>query len=74
MYFYNQNKKAVLTNTTATNVRTELCPVCKGTGKYVHYHFARGQSTAHFDWWYETTCHGRNGKGWVVVPVYYGIR
>lgn len=41
----------------------EVCPVCKGSGKYKQY--GEGLSTVSY---YETTCHGCNGKGWVIVP------
>lgn len=41
----------------------EICPVCKGSGKYKQY--GEGLSTISY---YETTCHGCNGKGWVIVP------
>lgn len=66
--------KTFLTNHTAQNVHTELCPVCHGTGKYTEWHFARGQSTGCFDYSFTRTCHGCGGKGWVVVTTTYGIR
>jgi len=50
---------------------SEICPVCRGSGKYKetwNYGTTTGAS-------YETVCHGCNGKGWVVVDdqtYYYG--
>lgn len=66
--------KTYLTNHTMQNTHTELCPVCHGSGKYTEYHFARGQSTSHFDYSFTRTCHGCGGKGWVIVPTIYGLR
>ena len=43
--------------------KADLCPVCRGTGKYkkiTNY----GSCTTE----YERTCHGCDGKGWVVFP------
>jgi hypothetical protein len=37
----------------------ELCPVCKGSGKYPDYH--EGSTAGPI----ERTCHGCDGKGWV---------
>lgn len=41
----------------------EICPVCKGTGKYKEY-WDYGTSTSAS---YEHTCHGCNGAGWITV-------
>lgn len=43
---------------------SEICPVCKGSGKYKEYWDYNTTTGAS----YEHTCHGCNGKGWVVVP------
>ena len=41
----------------------EICPVCKGSGKYKQY----GERLSTISY-YETTCNGCNGKGWVIIP------
>lgn len=66
--------KTYLTNTTAQPTHTEICPICQGTGKYIEWHFARGQSTGNFDYYFTRTCHGCGGKGWIVVPTIYGVQ
>ena len=43
--------------------KADLCPVCKGTGKYREI-VSYGTITAKF----EKTCHGCDGKGWVIFP------
>lgn len=45
-------------------MKAEMCPVCKGTGKYVEY-LNYCTNTAPYT---EKTCHGCSGKGWVLVP------
>lgn len=47
------------------------CPVCDGSGKYREGLKDYGISTRTF---ITRTCHGCSGKGWVVVPIIYGIR
>lgn len=42
----------------------EICPVCKGTGKYKEYLDYVTTTQAYC----EKTCHGCSGKGWVIVP------
>lgn len=61
-------------NQIAQSTHAELCPVCKGSGKYVEYHFARGQYIGNFDFRTERTCHGCGGTGWVVISTVYGVR
>lgn len=61
-------------NKIVQNTHAEICPVCNGSGKYIEYNFARGQSTGNFDYSFISTCHGCGGKGWVVVGTIYGIR
>ena len=41
----------------------EVCPVCKGTGKYKDYTNCNYSATIYV----EKTCHGCAGKGWVTV-------
>ena len=41
----------------------EICPVCKGSGKYRDYSNCNHTSTIYV----ERTCHGCNGIGWVEV-------
>ena len=41
----------------------EICPVCKGTGKYKEY-WNYGKTT---NVSYEHTCHGCKGIGWITV-------
>lgn len=43
------------------NNHSEICPVCKGTGKYKEY---TNYSCSIYS---EHTCHGCNGKGWVTI-------
>lgn len=45
-------------------MKAEICPVCKGIGKYVEY-LNYYINTAPYT---EKTCHGCNGRGWVSVP------
>ncbi len=45
-------------------MKAELCPVCKGTGKYVRFPYLAGTNAAE----YEQVCHGCGGQGWVQVP------
>ena len=45
----------------------ELCPVCKGTGKYKDYTNCNYTSITYI----EKTCHGCNGMGWVEVTDEY---
>lgn len=66
--------KTFRTNQIAQNVHAEICPVCNGSGKYIEYHFARGQSTGKFDYHFTRPCHGCDGKGWVVIATVYGLR
>ena len=40
-------------------MRAVLCPVCKGNGKLT--------PQGNYAGYYEVTCHGCNGKGWVEV-------
>lgn len=44
-------------------MKTEVCPVCKGSGIYKEY-FNYSINTAPD---IQKTCHGCNGKGWIVV-------
>lgn len=62
--------KTFMTNQIAQNVHAELCPVCKGSGKYKKY-FTTFSTGAIYT---EMTCHGCGGKGWVVVQITYGVR
>lgn len=43
--------------------RAEICPVCKGSGKYRKY-YVTGLTA---DSYTETTCHGCNGIGWITI-------
>lgn len=45
--------------------KADLCPVCKGTGKYTEYNVYVGSN---FNTTIERTCHGCDGKGWVIFP------
>lgn len=50
---------------------SELCPVCKGSGRYRKVIDPLGmgyKNTSIGICSYETNCHGCNGKGWVVIP------
>lgn len=40
---------------------SEICPVCKGAGKYKEY---TNYSCSIYS---EHTCHGCNGKGWIII-------
>lgn len=76
-YFLNGGRscgKTYLSTRTVDPVHTEICPVCKGSGIYIEYRFARGQYTGNFDYSFTRTCHGCGGKGWIVVPFVYGIK
>ncbi|GAH57382.1 unnamed protein product [marine sediment metagenome] len=42
---------------------TEICPVCKGSGKYKKDSLPDSISSP-------IVCHGCNGKGWVVIPMF----
>lgn len=44
--------------------KADLCPVCKGGGKYTKTENVVGSTGSYF---YQTTCHGCNGKGWVII-------
>lgn len=44
------------------NSHAEVCPVCKGTGKYRQY----GEGLTSYTY-FETVCHGCHGKGWVII-------
>ena len=41
----------------------EVCPVCKGSGKYRDYTNCNYTATIYV----ERTCHGCNGTGWITV-------
>ena len=45
----------------------EICPVCKGTGKYQENPFPPNSSTATM----KQLCHGCGGRGWVTVGTEY---
>ena len=50
----------------------EICPVCKGSGIYKEYYDYVHTTGA----WSQRTCHGCNGKGWVVIEdksIFYGM-
>ena len=52
------------------STHSEICPVCQGSGKYRKVIDPNGmgyKNTSVGLCSYETTCHGCNGKGWVVV-------
>lgn len=42
----------------------EICPVCRGTGKYTIYNTYVNSTFTPYS---EQTCHGCGGKGWVTV-------
>lgn len=46
------------------SIHAEICPVCKGTGKYIEYNKYKEVT---FIPYIEKTCHGCNGKGWVTI-------
>ena len=46
------------------NTHPEICPICKGSGKYREYRDYVTTISPYF----ETVCHGCQGKGWIVVP------
>lgn len=50
----------------------ELCPVCNGSGKFKEYLTSNFTGTTCS--YIERTCHGCNGKGWVVVATTYSVR
>lgn len=64
-------QQIVLTNTTE---QVAKCPVCNGSGKYTEYHHKYERSIDRFDYYFERTCHGCDGKGWVCVHTVYGIK
>ena len=43
---------------------SELCPVCKGTGKYKSIENCNYTSCTQY---IEQTCHGCGGRGWIVI-------
>ena len=43
----------------------EICPVCSGEGKITKHYSPTDHTTAQTS--YSYTCHGCNGKGWVIV-------
>jgi len=52
----------------------EICPVCRGTGKYKDYMDCNYTATVYI----EKICHGCNGSGWVTVgyddnSIYKGV-
>ena len=49
-----------------SDFHAEICPVCNGTGIYKHYRDYKEMTNGVCYW--EQTCHGCNGKGWVQVP------
>ena len=52
------------------STHSEICPVCQGSGRYRKVIDPNGmgyKNTSIGLCSYETTCHGCNGKGWVVV-------
>ena len=65
--------KSMLNNTSNYNTlvspiytsHAEICPVCKGTGKYVQQ--LNPTNTTGINSSISFTCHGCNGKGWVTV-------
>lgn len=42
----------------------EICPVCGGSGKYKETYNMNYTNATYI----EKTCHGCEGKGWVIVP------
>ena len=48
------------------NNHAEICPVCKGSGKYTKYYNMGSSSSGSV--YSESTCHGCKGTGWVIVP------
>lgn len=50
---------------TTFNTHSEICPVCKGSGKYRQY--PTTDLTVQVSY-IETVCHGCSGTGWIVVP------
>jgi DnaJ-class molecular chaperone len=51
---------------------TEICPVCKGSGKVRMFDgYLVAEDAAHVKGEEEKTCHGCNGKGWVTVENYF---
>ena len=42
----------------------EICPVCRGSGKYKETYNMNYTNATYI----EKTCHGCQGKGWVIVP------
>lgn len=44
----------------------EVCPVCKGCGRYREYKSNISNSTS--PTYIERTCHGCFGRGWIIVP------
>ena len=45
-------------------MKAEICPVCKGIGKYIEYLNYSTNTAPDI----QRTCHGCDGKGWVLVP------
>mgnify|MGYP005766071789 CR=1 FL=1 len=53
-------------------MNAQICPVCKGTGKYTVVKYRETNylypfNTSPIEFYSERTCHGCNGKGWVAV-------
>lgn len=46
--------------------RAQKCPICKGSGK-----IRKDGEPAKLDELVTKTCHGCDGKGWVIVPTSY---
>lgn len=63
--------KTFQTNQIVQNTHAELCPVCHGTGRYQQSFDTNLTGVKSY---YEKTCHGCDGRGWVVVATVYGIR
>ena len=53
-----------------TDTKAQLCPVCKGSGKY-REEYNLGHSVTSGSTYTERTCHACGGKGYVVIPITY---
>ena len=54
-------------------MKAQICPVCNGSGKYRVVKYRNPYSpypftSSQIEYYNETTCHGCNGKGWIIVP------
>lgn len=45
------------------STHAEICPICKGTGKYKDY----SNSNYGTNIYMQTICHGCKGKGWITI-------